>query len=244
MRNATRMIATIMAFGALSIASPALADPIPNDYDATFNSTNVGQPIIISFNGISDGAELPGLSMDLTLTLLSIAGNTFTFDFDVFNSSGMPWDAARVTGFGFDVDPTILSRTLTSSTFGYIGSGNYPDNGLLDHSVEVCFTNNKNENCSGSKGGVAIGDTGDGIFTLTFAPDAPVTEITLSGFITRYQGMTSDQQGLTNVGSATGIPMIPGVPEPTTWAMMLLGFGIMGSAIRRRRVGVLTRAVA
>lgn len=28
---------------------------------------------------------------------------------------------------------------------------------------------------------------------------------------------------------------IPAVPEPTTWAMMLLGFGAVGTAIRRRR---------
>jgi hypothetical protein len=28
----------------------------------------------------------------------------------------------------------------------------------------------------------------------------------------------------------------PGVPEPATWAMMLLGFGAMGMALRRRRV--------
>jgi hypothetical protein len=27
----------------------------------------------------------------------------------------------------------------------------------------------------------------------------------------------------------------PGVPEPATWAMMLGGFGLMGSAMRRRR---------
>ena len=28
-----------------------------------------------------------------------------------------------------------------------------------------------------------------------------------------------------------------GVPEPTTWALMILGFGSAGAALRRRRVG-------
>ncbi len=31
----------------------------------------------------------------------------------------------------------------------------------------------------------------------------------------------------------------PGVPEPATWAMMLLGFGAMGAQLRRRRAGTL-----
>lgn len=31
------------------------------------------------------------------------------------------------------------------------------------------------------------------------------------------------------------------VPEPATWAMMLLGFGAVGFAMRRRRVGVLAQ---
>ena len=30
-------------------------------------------------------------------------------------------------------------------------------------------------------------------------------------------------------------PAAAGVPEPATWAMMLMGFGAMGFAIRRRR---------
>lgn len=30
-------------------------------------------------------------------------------------------------------------------------------------------------------------------------------------------------------------PGVPGVPEPATWAMMLLGFGMIGCACRRRR---------
>ena len=32
-----------------------------------------------------------------------------------------------------------------------------------------------------------------------------------------------------------GSILVGGVPEPTTWAMMLLGFGLMGAALRRRQ---------
>jgi hypothetical protein len=35
---------------------------------------------------------------------------------------------------------------------------------------------------------------------------------------------------------------VPGVPEPATWAMLIAGFGLVGSAIRRRRAVVLVSA--
>ena len=32
-----------------------------------------------------------------------------------------------------------------------------------------------------------------------------------------------------------GGTVIPGVPEPATWAMLIAGFGLVGAAARRRR---------
>jgi hypothetical protein len=37
-------------------------------------------------------------------------------------------------------------------------------------------------------------------------------------------------------GSGFAAPVTPPVPEPSTWAMMLLGFGAIGLAMRRRRL--------
>ena len=36
-------------------------------------------------------------------------------------------------------------------------------------------------------------------------------------------------------GSANPPPPVPGVPEPGTWMMMILGFGLLGTFLRRRR---------
>jgi hypothetical protein len=36
-------------------------------------------------------------------------------------------------------------------------------------------------------------------------------------------------------GDGVTVPGVPSVPEPGTWAMMLLGFGMMGAAMRYRR---------
>jgi hypothetical protein len=41
---------------------------------------------------------------------------------------------------------------------------------------------------------------------------------------------------INGTGSVTVTPVTtPGVPEPATWAMMILGFGLLGGAIRRRK---------
>jgi hypothetical protein len=34
----------------------------------------------------------------------------------------------------------------------------------------------------------------------------------------------------------TGVLSFNGVPEPKTWMSMILGFGLLGAALRRRRV--------
>ena len=39
----------------------------------------------------------------------------------------------------------------------------------------------------------------------------------------------------TATGSATVVFAAAGVPEPATWAMMILGFGFVGASLRRRR---------
>ena len=233
MQTIKTIISAAAAFAAVTYASPAGAVGIPNDYAVTFDASSLNTPVVINLNGLSDGNVVAGLTSVLTLTLESFSGTSAVLAFDFLNSSSSPVTASRITGFGFDVDPNAKTASIDSDYFAFASSGNYPDNGLIDHAVEVCFTNNtgQNHSCAGSQDGISKGSTGDGTFTLTFDPG--VSQFTLSGLIARYQGIA----GAGNVTSATGIP-VPGIPEPATWALMILGFALAGSAIRRRRLAM------
>ena len=57
-----------------------------------------------------------------------------------------------------------------------------------------------------------------------------------AGFSNAFE--TGDYQDVTSAfGTAQGVFLFSdtGVPEPATWAMMLVGFGLAGAALRRRR---------
>ena len=81
--------------------------------------------------------------------------------------------------------------------------------------------------------GTIIGNNADGVFTGTTGDDAFYGATNAGGIsyltITDPGGIEIDQiqYGL--------LAQVAGVPEPGTWAMMLLGFGAVGFAMRRRR---------
>ena len=61
----------------------------------------------------------------------------------------------------------------------------------------------------------------------------------VEGPLTGWSGLSQRRVGaytlqLTGVGSPGRLP--GGVPEPSAWALMILGFGAAGSALRRRRI--------
>lgn len=74
---------------------------------------------------------------------------------------------------------------------------------------------------------------------------APLADATFSNSpITGTAVFKSFNQGgevhMANFGGYTFLPptLPPGVPEPATWAMMILGFGAVGRAVRRRKAAL------
>lgn len=83
-------------------------------------------------------------------------------------------------------------------------------------------------------------------------------DLTVLGGTGRFLGATGLllSRGTLGFGAVDGAPVglftgtvegslnAPAIPEPTSWAMMILGFGVIGLAARRRRRDVVTTAAA
>ena len=166
-----------------------------------------------------------------------------------------PSNASAATFF-FDADDMKLafaSDGTISATFGRSGIGNgtpaenlpgdftdiynfiIPDAGIASGSITT------NTSFLGAStdldltsvffNGVQLFGTGVGQNEALFASHVPIfagslNSITINGF-SRGNGAYGAQ--------GTFAPLSGAVPEPATWAMLILGFGVVGAAIRRRK---------
>ncbi len=242
------------AVGALLFATPSanaavtvVSGPTPGSTTATFTPTfgvGINNTVLLKFNGFNSSAGVPisGLTAELALTLLSVTGNSYNFSYILKNTStnAAPGviDASRISVFGFNSDPNLQSASVDNTDqFNLVKlNGAFNNNGGPDNAagglLEFCLKDAGNlQNCNSGAQGLAQGGTTDGLFSLTYS--SLQSSIKLDNFAVRYQGIESSALGIRD-GSAAGI--VSGiVPEPATWAMMILGFGLIGGALRSRK---------
>jgi hypothetical protein len=211
-----KSILTALAATAIALPSVAMAAVV---FDSVGDSTT-----------INIGGDQPGTSSTLFLQLTSLDANgdsttgDLKFNYTLTNTGDTALNpGGRVSGFGFSTDPNLSGGAVTGD---YTNITTTPAGGQIAD-VEVCFSNANGNGCSGS-GGATVGDPATGTLTLALAGGS--TAITLDDFGVRYQTL-----GLDGEGSGRGYEVPGAVPEPGTWAMMLLGFGGIGFAMRRRR---------
>lgn len=222
----TKLLTLLTAGVALAAAFPAAASVTISTGVSNTTLAKGGSGTTIYFNGQANGTVVSGVSSNMFLQLTSQTLTSATFDFVINNTSitntFTPATTSNLSGFGFDSSPDILSGSTTDALYSNTSSGSI-SNGMK---VEFCFT--AGPNCAGgANGGISAGQTTNGKFTLNYTtlPSA----FTLSNFIVRYQNLPQP------AGSGIGIPVPGAVPEPATWAMMLIGFGAMGVSLRRSR---------
>ena len=124
--------------------------------------------------------------------------------------------ALDASGTGsFDLTGVLLGITITQTVPG--GSGSLPGGDIMG----IITGNSSTASISWLAGGLTISGYQD---TVTNSPLALVSPSScIPGIVPAVCGVTSIQG------------QVAGVPEPATWALMLLGFGGSGFAMRRRR---------
>ncbi|PZQ63502.1 MAG: hypothetical protein DI570_08790 [Phenylobacterium zucineum] len=198
------------------------------------------------------------------LTNVSADGKSWTFDYEVENASTSPVTESQVNEIGFDVTRPSYSQRLKSASlaaggeYKTVGSGSF---GPMGDNFDVCFTRKSSSTMSGCTPGAnvgpSLGETGEGSFTLKFY--GARTQVAFTNPFVSYDNIeftnpdarTSSQGSYYNSSwgkdhkhskgcghqaddSGYGTP-VAWVPEPSTWALMIVGFGGAGVALRSRR---------
>jgi hypothetical protein len=205
-----RVLMTALAATTMGFASPALAQ------SADVNGTTLtsGQSTTIIFGG--PAGTTASANLFLTLTGANTANGTFDFSYSFTNNNP---SISNLVDFGFTTAQTLVGVAATSGTMGFVlNPNNFPGGFTVNACAFPAGTS-----CDAANGQA---DTFAGAFELTFADGT--SSISLNNFVDRYASLSQLQGSPSGEGTPVG-----GVPEPATWAMMLLGFGGIGMAMRR-----------
>ena len=174
----------------------------------------------------SGGAVLDGTG---TIAATGLTGSSLVLNITLNNGASLA--SERLTAFGFGITPNA-SAVAFSDPQGNDGGivdavlgGNFP----AFQTVEVCAFGG--QNCAGGGSGGINGGASDAfVLTLTGTWTGSVT---LDPVAFKYQ--TSAGSFEFNTDSASGSGASSNVPEPATTALLTMGVGMLGAAIRRRR---------
>jgi hypothetical protein len=165
---------------------------------------------------------LPSSGCSLTATMMSLpeltieegAGNARTFNFAQFNvTPGFGGDSGASIEATLALTSPLVGTTSSTGTASYLRLGGFLTPGVTTGSLVWNATPQQYTTADGSKYTVAFND----LYGVTFGGNA-------------YGSMTI------RVDSVASLPPTLGaVPEPATWATMVAGFGMAGTALRRRR---------
>ena len=171
-----------------------------------------------------------GLVGATALALGSAASAAVVIDSSTMVTSG-PTTVANVTTIGF-TEANLNSPTFTENlVFTNSLAGLYSLT-LTTSSPAIDFTSAVLTGLGGPYGLVEVAD--DGITEFWSLPS--VANLGASQYTLTINGNNS---GAGSLGGS--ITIRPAVPEPATWAMLLIGFGAVGFAMRRRRQPVLAQ---
>ena len=174
-----------------------------------------------------------GVTYDLILN--SVSGNTGNFTLaisGVNTASDTRKGRTGIDSFAFN-DPSVGDATSgTSAGFNFL-TGGLNSNGCNGNGNFFCFDNTSYTLVLGAGGTTSIN------FAVTSNAVGSWTNYA-GDFKINWTGNQNNYDLVSQVIQSRP----PAVPEPATWAMMLVGFGGIGMAMRRRKVNVRLAQVA
>lgn len=219
-RFALLALASGMAIAAAAPANAAVFFAYQLQPDGAINAVAANQ---IGTSGLYQGGSTAG-------------GFTFTFNasgLPALPSPGLSSQTITVQSDGAKTDRlTLYVGQTDNAAFSGILASSFTSQGLTGGASSVTMSTYYN-----TAGGVVY--TGTGIGSATFS--GLDTQATGSGPLNLAAGFTTLQRydlTFTGAGTFNDTIQISGVPEPTTWGMMIVGFGLMGGVLRRRKTTV------
>lgn len=216
------------------LIAPALVVATAEPAQAVVVFQTPGTTHQFAFDGLTDsaGVQIAGTSaLDalVSLRLTATDGFTWQFAYEVDNQARGAFDRARITGFGFDVAGPAPRTVSATGEFDRVRSGLVGG----DFETDWCFMAAGNGCNTNSNSGIRPDEDADGLISLNFANRQTMVE--LSNLYVRWQGPQVQKV----LAPRTDVPAISvgwtdPAPEPAVWAMMILGFGLVGGAARRR----------
>lgn len=204
--------------------------------------------VTLEFNPVWGSTEGTGAAANATFTFADLSGNVqVTVDIDnITDTFGGAATQATLMGIAFDLPTFVGTSTYDAngSNFAHFKTNtSLPPFGTFDRSVGI-----NNNFVGGNPGnGLLAGGTVTGIsFIVDTTFNATDFEAAfLAGYKVGGDLNAAARFQVVNAGGgsdkvAGGVPPAPDppvgiVPEPSTWAMMILGFGGAGAMLRRRR---------
>jgi hypothetical protein len=240
--------AAILGALALSVTSPAFASTVLTD---DFNGENSGNTAlnytsftnwgVTTVSGRTNGSvDVVGTPNPYGITCAGGSGSCVDLDGStsvsgtIFSLSSFAFAAGQLITLSFDLSGNQRNAGIDGFFTGFLFGGPRPT--LAFNSQSGAFTpgpllQTAVPNYIGTFANVAASSPFQR-YTISIIPNSGGTLRAVIGQDPRQPGANDNNGPLVdNISLSIGA-----VPEPSTWAMMILGFGLVGASLRRRRL--------
>ena len=242
-----RVLMTVLATAALGLGSPAIgANPNPPNpptehgfcslgiqcTDTGTNTPTSVNPPVFGFAASGQGAT-GTLLIDILIPNNIAAPGSFTIS---------PFSSTPAAGTNLTGTASLFSTTAWTSGFldSYLGISASPANGIGAYAAGLAmqpgatgfWVYQANLGTNTLLGTSGVGGPSQDNYLMLLGQSVPVGSY-IVGFLAQSNANGTGYGATANSGAI--LVTNPPVPEPATWAMMLMGFGGIGMAMRRSR---------